>query len=186
VIGPWAPPATVCADGDNVKDGLQAPEPPMLVLTVAQVTVTAETGTVGQVLKLEEPACTVKLQFPWAKSRFVQLTEAVELPESVGDESGLVALNVMVAGLTLTVKPAAGTTVRAAAFFGSVGSLGDTGRKAGGPAAANNIVMAIHAPIGCRLGRADSKRGGRRVCAGSVGRIVGQGPRYGSGIARLH
>jgi len=80
----------------------------MLVVTEAQDTVTAETGTVGQLLKLGEPACTVKPQGPCIKSQFVQLTEAVELPASTGTELGFVALNVMVAGVTVTAKLAAG------------------------------------------------------------------------------
>ena len=80
MIKSWLPPATVCADVDSAKGGLQVPEPPIVVETEAQDTVTAETGTVGQLLKLGELAWTVKLQAPVAKSRFSQLIDAVELP----------------------------------------------------------------------------------------------------------
>ena len=49
----WLPLATVCAVVDSVKGALQLAEPPMLVEAEAQDTVTAETGTVGQLLKVE-------------------------------------------------------------------------------------------------------------------------------------
>ncbi|MGA3077690.1 MAG: hypothetical protein ABSG56_28915 [Bryobacteraceae bacterium] len=149
MIKSWLPPATVCADVDSAKGALQVPEPPMLVETEAQDTVTAETGTVGQLLKVGELAWTVKFQAPWIKSRFCQLIEAVELPESTGAKSGFVALNVMVAGLTLTVKVAAGTTFDVPALRTPLGGSGATGREATGcPAAAKNIVMDSQAPIG--------------------------------------
>lgn len=96
----------------------------MLVVTEAHDTVMAEIGTVGQSLKLEEAACTVRFQFPWAKSRFCQLTEAVELPASTGASVGFVALNVMVAGLTVRVKPAAGMTAAVPGLRGRLGSSG--------------------------------------------------------------
>lgn len=149
MIKSWLPPATVCADVDSAKGALHVPEPPKVVETEAQDTVTAETGTVGQLLKLEELAWTVKLQAPVLKSRFCQLIEAVELPESTGAVSGFVALNVMVAGLTLTVKLSAGATLDVPARRRPGAGWRDTGRTAtGGPAAANNIAMDSQAPIG--------------------------------------
>jgi len=145
---PWFPPATVCADVERANDGLQVPLPPTLVETEAQDTVTAETGTVGQLAKLEEVAWSVRLQAPVLKSRFVQLIEVDALPESTGDVSGFVALKVTVAGVTVRLKSAAAFALDVTALRRLLGSRGDTGRIApGGPTAASNIVMESQAPI---------------------------------------
>ena len=130
---------------DKANGGLQFPDLPALVPAEAQNTVTAEMGTVGQLLKPGEPACTVKLQLPGFPSRFRQLTDAVALPGSTGAESGLVAANVMVAGLTLSMKssaaPLAGTV---SGFTGAAGCRGAIGR----PATANNAMTDSQTAIG--------------------------------------
>jgi hypothetical protein len=147
VSTPWFPLATVCADVDSAKGALQAADPPMLVETEAQDTVTAEIGTVGQFVKLAELACTVSPQAPCVKSKFCQLNDAVELPASTGAESGSVALKVMVAGVAVMVKLAAGIAA-APGRRRPVAGGGGAGRTAtGGPAAASIIVMDNQAPI---------------------------------------
>lgn len=102
-------------------------------------------GTVGQLLKLGESACTVKLQFPGFPLRLCQLTDALALPEATGAKSGLVALKVMVAGLTLRLKAAAaGRANTVSGLPCNVGGRGATGR----PTAANNAVTDGQIPIG--------------------------------------
>jgi len=113
----------------------------------AQDTVTAEMGTIGQLLKLGESACTVKLQLPGFPFRFRQLTEAPALPEADGAKSGLVASNVMAAGLIMRLKsPAAWRAGTADSLPCNVGGRGATGR----PAAANNAVTNSQTPIAFR------------------------------------
>ena len=83
------------------------------------------------------------------KSRFCQVTDAGALPATTGAVSGSVALNVMVAGLTLTLKLAAGCTDGTPPARSPLGGWGDTGRMtAGGPAATNHIEKDSQAPIG--------------------------------------
>jgi len=116
-----------------------------LVVAEAHDTVTAEMGTIGQLLNVGESACTVKLQFPELPLRFCQLTEALAFPETAGAESGLVALKVTVAGLTMRLKsPAARRACTAGCLPCNVGDRGATGR----PAAANNAVTHSQPPIG--------------------------------------
>ncbi len=117
----------------------------MLVVAEAQDTVTADTGTVGQLPKPAEPACTVKLQFPVFPLRFCQLTDALALPGATGAKSGLVALKVTVAGLMPRLKsPAAGRARMVRGLPWNVGGSGEIGR----PAAANIAAIDNHAPIG--------------------------------------
>jgi hypothetical protein len=102
-------------------------------------------GTVGQLLKVGEPACTVKLQFPAFPLRFCQLTVALAFPGTTGATSGLAALKVIVAGLTLRLKsPAAGRAKTVRGLPCTVSGGGDIGR----PAAANIAVIDSQAPIG--------------------------------------
>jgi len=111
----------------------------------AQDTVTAEMGTVGQLPNPGESACTVMLQFPGFPLRFCQVIEALALPRSTGAKSGLTALNVMVAGLTMRVKslaPGRANTVGALLRVAS-------GRGAAGcPAAAKNAATDSQITIG--------------------------------------
>jgi len=112
-----------------------------------QDTVTAEMGTVGQLLKPGAPACTGKLQFPVFSLGFCQFIDAIALPGATGAKSGLVALKVMVAGLTTRLKsPAAGRARTVRGLPCNMGGSGDMGR----PAAANNAVMDSQTPIGCQ------------------------------------
>jgi hypothetical protein len=83
------------------------------MLAAEQLTVTAETGTVAQLVNVEAAARTVSVQVlvppdPWA----VHVAFTVELPETTGTVPGLVALKLIVAGETVSVKlaPAFGTT----------------------------------------------------------------------------
>jgi hypothetical protein len=130
---------------DKANGGLQFPDLPVLVAAEAQNTVTAEMGIAGQLLKPGEPACTVKLQLPAFPTRLCQLTHAPAFPKSTGAESGLVAVKVMVAGLTLRLKsPAAGRACAVSGFACAVGGRGAAGR----PAAANNAVTDSQTTIG--------------------------------------
>jgi hypothetical protein len=106
---PSEPLATVCVPVERGKAPAHAADPPSPVtLAAEQVTVTAETGTVGQLVNVVEVAWTVRLQL-LPDEREVHEAAAVELPETTGSEVGLVALKVMVAGLTVSVKlPASG------------------------------------------------------------------------------
>jgi hypothetical protein len=109
----------------------------MLVAAEMQDTVTAEMGTVGQLMKLGESARTVKLQLPWLPLRERQLTEALALPDAKGATSGLVASKVMVAGLMLRLKSLAARRVDMVGSLPcNVGGRGATGR----PAAAKNAA----------------------------------------------
>jgi len=104
----------------------------MVAETDEHDTVTAEMGTVAQLVKAVELACTVKFHEPLLKSRFDQLTVAAELPASVGAETGLVAVNETVAGLTVRLKLAAG--LAACAFCGRrTGRLWSAGLEARAP-----------------------------------------------------
>ena len=117
----------------------------MFVAAEAQDTVTAEIGTLGQLLKLGVSACTLKLQVPGFPFRFCQTTEALALPNATGAKSGLVALKVTVAGLTVRLKSlAASRGDTAASLPCHAGGRGATGR----PAAANNAVTDSQIPIG--------------------------------------
>jgi hypothetical protein len=116
-----------------------------LVTAEAQNTVTAVIGTVGQLLKPGAPACTVKLQVPAFPSRLCQLTDAPAPPEATAAESGLVAVKVTVAGLTVRLKsPAAGRADTVRGLGCNAGGRGAIGR----PAAANNTVTDSQTAIG--------------------------------------
>ena len=104
---PSVPPATCVAVVESGNAPPHEAEPPNEpTLAEAQVTVTAEIGTVGQFVKVGELDCTVRLQLP-PLEREVQVRLAVELPATTGALFGLVALKVMVAGETFSVKLAA-------------------------------------------------------------------------------
>jgi len=80
------------------------PEPPNPSTEVeAQLTVTAETGTVGQFPKVGAAAWTVSDQLV-PLPRALHCAVALELPATVGVVAGFTALKLMVAGLTLSVK----------------------------------------------------------------------------------
>jgi len=64
VIKSWMPLAIVCAVVDKLNGGPQLPDPPGVMLTEVQDTMTADTGTFGQLMKLAPLDCTVRLQFP--------------------------------------------------------------------------------------------------------------------------
>jgi len=81
---------------------LNPPPPDALV----QVTVTAETGTVGQLVNVEAAEDRPRFQVLRRVPETVQYTVVAALPETSG-ESGSAAANVTVAGLTLTLKFAA-------------------------------------------------------------------------------
>jgi hypothetical protein len=87
-----------------VNGAAQFALPPYWALAAVHVTVTAETGTKGQLVKLEPEAWTVRLQFPVLKSKFSQVIEAEALPGTEGAVDGFVPVKLMVAGLTLRVK----------------------------------------------------------------------------------
>jgi len=152
---PWLPLATTCGDVERENGALHVPDPPRRTVAEAQETMTADAGTQGQLVKADELACTVRLQLPWAKSRFCQLTVAPELPETEGLEDGFVALKLIVAGLTVTVKLAWGAGASGASAIGRAGAAvvcaagpcmagvcipGGLG-TAGNTAAANSAVM---------------------------------------------
>jgi hypothetical protein len=95
------PVATCCPVVDSVTADLQAPEEPPL--TLLQVTVTAEVGTVAQPVKDEDAACTLRFQVLLLEPlEVVQLTVDEELPETV-PESGLVEVKLIVLGVALTL-----------------------------------------------------------------------------------
>ena len=106
---PSEPLATVCVPVERGKAPAQVADPPSPVtLAAEQVTVTADTGTVGQFVNVGEAAWIVRLQL-LPDEKEVQEAVAVELPATTGSVVGLVALKVMVAGLTVSVKlPASG------------------------------------------------------------------------------
>ncbi|MGO9256139.1 MAG: hypothetical protein ACLQU1_07550 [Bryobacteraceae bacterium] len=101
---PSEPLATTCVVVESGKEPAHDPDPPSPdTLADEQVTVTAETGTVEQLVNTEEAAWTVRLQLlpdPMA----VQEAVAVALPATTGTVPGLVALKLIVAGLTVSVK----------------------------------------------------------------------------------
>lgn len=76
--------------------GLQAPAVPPV--TLPQVTVTAEVGTVAQLVKEAAPAWTFKFQvLPVEPFEVVQLTVDAELPATL-PRSGSVAVKLIVPG----------------------------------------------------------------------------------------
>jgi hypothetical protein len=104
---PIDPPATVCGVVDNGKAPEQAAVPP-IPDTVAdeQVTVTAETGTHGQLANVGAFACTVSVQLLLSKSeRALHVRAAGALPATMGVALGLLlVVKVIVAGVTFKVK----------------------------------------------------------------------------------
>ena len=113
------PLATCCPVPVNVMAPPQVPELPPL--TPVQVTLTADLGTVAQLVKVAAAACTFKVQvLPTAPPDVDQLTVADELP-AYGPASGSVAVKLIVAGLAVTAlrvvaigkTRSAGTTMRA-------------------------------------------------------------------------
>jgi hypothetical protein len=101
---PSEPLATTCGLVESGKDPAHAPDPPNPVtFTVEHVTFTADTGTVGQLVNVDDEAWAVRFQLlpdPMALHDAV----AVALPATTGTEPGLVAAKLMVAGVTLRVK----------------------------------------------------------------------------------
>jgi len=103
-MSPSEPLATTCGLVESGKDPAQLPDPPTPVtLTVAHVTCTAETGTVGQLVNVDEVAWAVRLQV-WPDPRAVHDAVAAALPATTGTVPGLVAAKLMVAGVTFRVK----------------------------------------------------------------------------------
>ena len=163
---PSEPLATVTA---LVEESGEAPAqvavpPSPVMLGDEQETVTAETGTVEQLVNVGVVAWTVRLQLLPDETT---LHEAVveELPATTGMVPGLVALKVMVAGLTVSVKlPACGEAAMGRSFpAGIAGGLA--------PTAASN-AMESHPVI--VLSGADGEGRRRRVCrSGVVDRIIG-------------
>ncbi len=107
------PLATVCAVVESGKAPAHPAVAPYPAVTLAdeQVTVTAETGTVEQCANVEAAAWTFRVQvwvLPDPLAHHVAV--AAELPVTTGSVFGLVALKVIVAGLTVSVKlgPASG------------------------------------------------------------------------------
>jgi len=76
------------------------------MVAVAHDMFTAEIGTVGQFVNVGAVACTDKFQL-LPPERTLQVADAVALPATTVAVDGLVALNVMVAGVTVRVKFAA-------------------------------------------------------------------------------
>lgn len=110
-----------------------------------QDTVTAEMGSVGQLMKLTESARTLRFQGPWLALSIRHVTAALALPEANGATSGSVALKVMVAGLMLKLKSEA---ARRVAIGGSL-PCNDGGRGASGrPVAAKKAAIDSRIPIG--------------------------------------
>lgn len=94
------PVATCCEAVDKVMAGLQAPAVPPV--TLVQVTVTAEVGTVAQLVNAAAPAFTFKFQvLPLEPPVVVQLTVDAELPETL-PRSGSVAVKLIVPGAAET------------------------------------------------------------------------------------
>lgn len=94
------PVATCCEAVDKVMAGLQAPAVPPV--TLVQVTVTAEVGTVAQLVNEAVAACTFKFQVVAAEPPVVvQLTVDAELPEKL-PRSGSVAVKLIVPGAAET------------------------------------------------------------------------------------
>lgn len=89
----------------KVTAGEQAPAfPPD---TLLQVTVTAETGTVPQLVKELAAACTFRVQvLPFEPFEVAQLMDAAELPLTL-PRSGSVAVKLIVPGLAVTVPSVA-------------------------------------------------------------------------------
>lgn len=94
------PLATCCPAPDKVMAPPQLPALPPV--TLLQVTLTADLGTVAQFVKDAAAACTFKFQvLPAAPPDVVQLTVAAELPDTV-PKSGSVAVKLIVPGLAVT------------------------------------------------------------------------------------
>jgi len=94
------PVATCCAAVDKVMAGLQDPELPPV--TLLQVAVTAEVGTVAQLVNEAAPAFTFKFQvLPLEPPVVVQLTVDAEFPEKL-PRSGSVAVKLIVPGAAET------------------------------------------------------------------------------------
>lgn len=105
MLVPAVPLATTCAVVESAKDPAHDPVPPPPVsLTDAQDTVTAETGTVEQLVNVEAAAWTDNFQLPPDVDRELHEAVAVALPATTGTVPGLVALKLIVAGLTVNVK----------------------------------------------------------------------------------
>jgi hypothetical protein len=97
----------------------------------------------------------------------------VELPATTGTVPGLVALKLIVAGLTVNVKLAAcGVAARAWGFA--------TGITVGFDATAASSAMESQPVMVLSGGDGERRRGG--VSCGGVGRVVDEGPRYRSRI----
>jgi hypothetical protein len=104
---PSEPPATCAAAVDRGKGAAQVAVPPTDPTDAEeQDTLTAEIGILGQLVKVGVFACTFRLQLLPPEMTF-QLTLAPALPATTGLTPGLVALKLMVGGVTVTVKLAA-------------------------------------------------------------------------------
>jgi len=97
---PCVPPAIFRGVVESANGAAQAPVPPPLTVALLQLTVTAETGTVGQFENVAAAACAVNVQEALLPAKLHQLTAAAELPGSDG-ESGSFAEKLTVAGLTV-------------------------------------------------------------------------------------
>jgi hypothetical protein len=153
------PLATVCAVVESGKAPAHPAVAPRPGVTLAdeQVTVTAETGTVEQWVNVEAAARTVRLQV-LPPPRALHEAVAVELPATTGSVPGLVALKVIVAGLTVSVKlgPACGEAVMAARDFPTRITVGGFAATAASNAMESQPVIVS--------GGADGERRRRRVC----------------------
>jgi hypothetical protein len=154
------PLATVVAAVERGKAAAQfavAPCGPELPVTVAavQVTVTAETGTVEQLVNVVAAALAFRVQVsPPPDPRAFHVADAAELPATTGRVVGLVALKVMVAGVTVSVKlpPASGETSRAEDFrTGATGGFTTT-------AASNAMESQPVIALGCAYGESRRPR----------------------------
>ncbi len=114
MTSPSEPLATTWDVVESGKEPAHVPDPPSPVtLADEHDTVTAETGTVEQLVNAGDAAWTVRLQLlPDPKA--VHEAVVVALPATTGAVPGLTALKVTVAGLTVSVKLpwACGVTAR--------------------------------------------------------------------------
>jgi hypothetical protein len=103
-INPSEPLATVWVVVESGKEPAHDPDPPSPVtFTDEQDTVTAETGTVGQLPNAGDAAWTDRVQL-LPDPRAVQEAVVVALPATTGTVPGLTALKEIVAGVTVSVK----------------------------------------------------------------------------------
>jgi len=140
-LRPSVPLATTWAVVESGNAAPQAPAPPPLTVVEAQVTVTADTGTVGQFAKAAADACTVRFHVLFRVPVYCHVTVAAELPGSLGDVDGLEAVNEIVPGVAVRVT-AAGAV--AAIGCGRVGSTRGVAVEASTRNKLNHSLMAIH------------------------------------------